>query len=215
MKTIGHDVDGAQPSDMYRKKIISSLQSLVAIPILATSFSIIPFMNIAKMPPVAVLSTVQNRPLALEMADNKQQDLEEKAAKVDAYFTNKKVKLAGYGEELVSEAEDNGLPPYLLAAIAMNESTGGNVPCVKNVSNVFGWNSCDSNFASIDEAIHTVAINLGGNNPKTEKFYKDKDLDAILKSYNPPRVAPKYKSQVKEIMKAIEDTQVATGNSLS
>ena len=192
-----------------QRSILVSLRSLVTIPVLATSFTIAPLGDIMKMPSVRVLLTDENRTLAFAPADNKQQEFEEEAKKIDAYFGDKHLPFDHYGMTFVTEAEKNGLPWALLPAIAMRESTGGKFPCSKDPDNGFGWGSCRIKFASVEEAIATVARNLGGNNPNTAHHYADKDVDGILKAYNPPKVVPHYADQVKAIMKAIENYPIS------
>ena len=159
---------------------------------------------VQKIPTVAVLANVQNGTLSNETTDNKQKDLEEKAGKIRAYFADKGLPLADYAEKLVVEAEKNDLPWTMLAAIAMRESTGYKFACGNNG---FGWGSCKIQFDSVDEAIETVARNLGGNNPKTAHHYENKDVDGILNAYNPPSVVRNYTPQVKAIMQTIENYQ--------
>ena len=133
-----------------------------------------------------------------------------KAAKIDAYFSERSMPLAGYGLVFVTEAEKNGLDWRLLAAISVRESTGGKHACKKATHSFMGWGSCKINFSSPEEAIAIVAKNLGGNNPNTAYHYSGKDTEGILKAYNPPTIVPKYAYQVMAIMDVIENTQVET-----
>jgi len=126
-----------------------------------------------------------------------------KAEAINAYFEERDMPLFGMGMKMVQEAEKNDIDWRLLPAIAVRESTGGKFDCKKVENNPFGWGSCKIGFDSIDEAIETVAMNLGGNNPNTEKHYADKTTDQILKAYNPPSIIPNYVKQVKSIMNAI------------
>lgn len=150
--------------------------------------------------------------LAFNQAENqKAQDLkasldsarQAKAEAIDGYFKAHDMPLAGQGMKMVTEAEKNNLDWRLLPAIAVRESTGGKNDCIKVDNNPFGWGSCKVGFNSIEEAIETVARNLGGNNPKTAKHYADKTTDQILKAYNPPSIVPHYAEQVISIMNEI------------
>lgn len=47
------------------------------------------------------------------------------ANQIDSYFTKINAPLAGYGCEFVSHATENSIDPYLVAGIAIIESTGG------------------------------------------------------------------------------------------
>lgn len=138
-----------------------------------------------------------------QVLDQKAQDLKTKAEAIDNYFQSYDMPLAGYGMKMVEEAEKNSLDWRLLPAIAIRESTGGKFDCQKVLNNPFGWGSCKIGFKSNNEAIETVARNLGGNNPKTEKHYADKTTIEILKAYNPPSIIPKYPEQVIDIMNKI------------
>ena len=123
-----------------------------------------------------------------------------KADAIDTYFKERSMPLAGMGMKMVIEADKNDLDWRLLPAIAVRESTGGKFECKKAEFNSFGWGSCKINFNSNDEAIETVARNLGGNNPKTAKHYDNKTTIQILRAYNPPSVIRRYAQQVISIM---------------
>lgn len=139
-----------------------------------------------------------------EATANKQKDLALKIEKVDAYFAGHNLPLAGHGEKLVTAAEENDLPWPLLAAVAMQESTGGKFACRKDRENVFGYNSCRNlDFDSIDEAIDTVARTLAAKSEKTARFYEGKDLKTRLEVYN-GRAVHDYAESVQWIMGQIE-----------
>ncbi len=116
--------------------------------------------------------------------------------------------LLGQGKKMVEEAEKNDLDWRLLPAIAVRESTGGKFDCVKVTNNPFGWGSCKIGFKSNEDAIETVARNLGGNNPNTAKHYEDKTTKQILRTYNPPSIVPRYAEQVMNIMNAIGSAEI-------
>jgi hypothetical protein len=131
------------------------------------------------------------------------------AEAIDAYFSDHDMPLAGTGLKMVQEADANGIDWRLLPAIAVRESTGGKFDCKKAENNPFGWGSCKISFKSLDKAIETVAMNLGGNNPKTASYYDNKTTKQILNAYNPPSIVPRYTQQVIAIMNNIGDTNVA------
>ncbi len=144
--------------------------------------------------------------IALDGAGSEtQEDLtllhEERAAKIDAYFAKRNMPLEGYGAKMVEEAFKNDLDWRLLPAIAIRESTGGKFACQNN-PNPFGWGSCKIKFKSFDESIEVVAKNLGGNNPGTEYYYKDKTIEEKLAFYN--SVIPAYTAEIFEFMDLIE-----------
>lgn len=136
-----------------------------------------------------------------------QQEREEKAAKIDAYFEKGNMPLAGYGMKMVLEAEEHELDWRLIPAIAVRESTGGLHACKKASFNPFGWSSCKTGFKSYDHAIEVIAKNLGGDNSNTATYYDNKSVEQILKAYNPPSVVPTYSKEVMAIMNKIGETQ--------
>ncbi len=139
--------------------------------------------------------SVQDQALQLER--------EEKAAKIDAYYGKYDLPLTGYGMTFVLAGEKYGVDPFLLASIAMRESTGGKRMATSSY-NAFGWGN--TKFESFDHAIDTVAKNLGGFNEKTASYYKGKSLEKVLKAYN--SVIPTYTSEILGIMKRIDQTPV-------
>ncbi len=131
-----------------------------------------------------------------------------RAEAIDAYFRAKEMPLLGTGMKMVLEAEKNDLDWRLLPAVAIRESTGGKFDCQNVDNNPFGWGSCKIGFKSLDEAIETVARNLGGNNPSTARRYDNKTTKQILRAYNPPSIVPRYAEQVMSIMKDIGDADL-------
>lgn len=133
----------------------------------------------------------------------KEQIITKKAEAIDNYFKERDMPLAGYGLKMVIEAEKNNLDWRLLPAIAVRESTGGKFACKRVKFSAFGWGSCKINFKSYEESIEIIALNLGGNNPRTSRYYANKDTYKILQAYNPPTIVLKYAEQVMKIMDAI------------
>lgn len=206
--------DGAKSSVMTLHKLAKPLQLFAVLPILTAN--VIPvdvpvlLTDTENASIVVVSPNEENGPLFGKTLDNQQADLEEKAKKIDQYFADRNLPLAGYGKKFVEEAEKNDLPWNLLPSIAMIESTGYKFACKKAAgkNNGFGWGSCKIAFESVDEAIETVAHHLGGNHPKTARYYKDKDIVEILNTYNPPKVRPDYVPLVTKVMKNIEDQEI-------
>ncbi len=129
--------------------------------------------------------------------------LEKKHAQViDSYFESRNMPLAGFGLKMVLEAQNNDIDWRLLPAIAIRESSGGKNICGNNP---FGWGSCKIHFDTVDEAIETIAWNLGGNNPNTEKYYNLNDTRHKLHHYN-GTVIRRYEDQVLSIMDQINNT---------
>ncbi len=185
--------------------------------ILASTISINPANIDIKLPPEKnpIQQMIGN--LDNDKVDQAQALREEKAAKIDAYYTKKKMKLAGHGMGMVIASEKYGLDPYMMAAIALKETGGGNVTCPITMKrtgnldyrhNVFGWGSCTITFKSYEEAFDTIAKNLTGNNPATAKHYAGKDTVSILESYNPRHIVADYPEQIMAIMDKIENTKI-------
>lgn len=137
-----------------------------------------------------------------------QKEREEKAAKIDNYFAKGDMPLAGYGMKMVIEAEKNDVDWRLIPAIAVRESTGGKFACKSVKFSAFGWGSCKISFKSYDHAIESLAEHLGGNNPRTARYYDNKSVKAVLETYNPPSVVPTYAKEVMALMTKIEETQI-------
>lgn len=120
---------------------------------------------------------------------------DERAERIDRFFTEHGMPLAGYGRKFIEEADKNGIDWRLLPAIAIRESSGGKQACGNNP---FGWASCRRDFDSIEEAIEYVTWNLGGHNPNTATYYSG-DTRAKLQSYN-GTVIPTYPEEVLALM---------------
>lgn len=137
--------------------------------------------------------------------------VEQRAAKIDAFFTAKgNLPLTGQGITFVTYSDKYGIDWRIIAAKSFRETTGGKFACKKDKFNAFGWGSCrGEKFDSYEDAIETVTRNLSGNNPNTAYFYKGKTVDEIIDAYNPPSVAPKgYKKDIKNIMDAIANIDI-------
>ena len=128
----------------------------------------------------------------------------ERAQKIDAFYIAKgDLPLAGYGLAMVQAADEYGVDWRLVAAIGFIESTGGKFACKGASYSAFGWGSCKINFSSYEESIDVITKNLGGHNPNTARYYKDKTLGQIIDTYNPPYVRPNYKKLVTKTMDQI------------
>lgn len=198
--------------NMKKNNLIRFVQSLVFLPVMTMSLTGVNNTNISQGVLAKKVNIETIRTLALNQAFDpevaKQAELDAKilAAKgeaIDAYFANHDMPLEGTGKKMAEEADLNDLDWRLLPAIAARESTGGKNDCKRVDNNPFGWGSCKIGFDSLDEAIETVARNLGGNNPRTAKHYGDKTTKQILRAYNPPSIVPKYAQQVMTIMNEI------------
>jgi len=183
------------------KKTIKFLQSFVAIPLIAASM---PLNGIVATPVTITVLNQKDSVSEVSLITTEEMEIrKERAEAIDTYFEKIKAPLAGYGMKFVVEAEFHDIDWRLLPAIAMAESTGGIHACKKVPNSVFGYGSCKFGFDSIDKSIEVVAESLGGNNPKTAKYYAGKTTEQILKTYNPDRYAPGYTTKVMKIMAKI------------
>ncbi|MCK9345004.1 MAG: hypothetical protein M0P64_02675 [Candidatus Pacebacteria bacterium] len=165
----------------------------------AHGLMLIPFLTMGS--PLAMFNTNLALKVSVQESVALENDLDLQAEKIDAYFAKRDMPLEGYGAKLAQAAKDNDLDWRLLPAIAIKESTGGKFACH---SNPFGWGSCKIKFKSFDAAIETVAMNLGGKNPNTERYYKDKTTIEKLHHYN-NSVVPTYTKEIFEFMELIEE----------
>ncbi len=197
---------------MKNNNLIRFAQSLVFLPVMTMSISVSGIHNVKISQNVLVpkLNIVASGLIVLNQAmDPKVEILKSKAQAIDAYFAEHDMPLEGAGKKMVEEAEKNELDWRLLPAIATRESTGGKFDCKKVENNPFGWGSCKISFKTIESAIETVALNLGGNNPKTSRHYDNKTVKEILRAYNPPSIVPRYAEQVMNIMNDIGEPDIA------
>lgn len=208
---------------MENKKLIRFVESFILFPVLATSipFGDLPNKNIDIVNTPKIVLSQKNIEVYGLLAFNQVVDekaleeeqkikvLEAKALAIDNYFKDRKMPLEGYGMKMVEEAEKNNLDWRLIPAISVIESTGGRFACKKVKNSFLGWGSCKINFESKEKAIEIVAWNLGGNNPKTARYYqKGQDLVDLLQTYNPPSIVPNYANKVMKVMDAIGEKEM-------
>ena len=97
-----------------------------------------------------------------------------------------------YAEEFLSAADSYSLDWRLLPSISFIESTGGKT--AQN-NNMFGWNNGRTQFDSPSAGIYAVGYQLANST-----VYRHKDLDRVLRIYNPRRT---YAKSVKSVMQQI------------
>lgn len=114
------------------------------------------------------------------------------------FFEDRDSPIGHLAKDFLSAADRHELDWRLLPAIAVVESGGGKE---YRYNNLFGWDSGDGRFSSLREGIHHVAERLANS-----RLYRDKDLDALLQTYNP---YPDYPLRVKQIMARICNTPSA------
>jgi hypothetical protein len=202
--------------NMKNKNIIQFLGSIILMPMVTTSIPVVnPTANtMNNASPQVVLIQKQNIDLKSLLSYNqaidpeiakKQAKLDKQGEAIDAYFGKRGMPLEGLGRKMAEEADKYELDWRLIPAIAVRESTGGKFDCNKVDHNPFGWGSCRIGFKSAHDGIETIARNISGNNPKTAKYYGNKNVKQILQAYNPPSIVPKYADQVISIMNAFGD----------
>jgi len=101
-----------------------------------------------------------------------------------------------YAATFLEAADDYALDWRLLPSISLLESTGGKA--APN-NNLFGWDAGRAHFSSPAAGIHTVGFRLSHSDA-----YKDKDLDALLNTYNP---GGEYAAKVKSVMRRIAPSE--------
>lgn len=179
------------------------IQSFIIVPLVATTVTMNTFTASIND---AVATMVAAGDITPEDA-TKQEEREAKAAKIDAYYAKYDLPLAGYGMSMVTAGEKYGIDPLLIAGLAMRESTGCKF-IIKSTYNCFGWGGGKIKFQNFDHAIDTVAMNLGGHNEKTARYYKGKTIRGILQTYNPPSIVATYADEVISIMNRIDKMPV-------
>ncbi|HBY61425.1 MAG TPA: hypothetical protein DEH78_16510 [Solibacterales bacterium] len=118
--------------------------------------------------------------------------------RIRTFFSERRSPAHRYAADFVRAADRNNLDWRLLPSISFLESGGGKA--YKN-NNIFGWDNCERRFRSVPHGIHTVADRLANSD-----LYKDKDLDAVLRTYNPRKL---YRAKVKAVMAEIGPSQLA------
>lgn len=199
------------------------MHSLVLLPFLTTMpLGNVKDTNIIKDTPLTLsiqqLNTSGSSLFALNQEGEEEQQkeliLSKKAEIIDNYYKARNMPLYGYGRKMVEEAEKNDLDWRLIPAISVIETTGGRHLCKnpKAGNNPFGWGSCKIGFKSFDEAIEKIALNLGGNNPKTAHHYDGKTTLEIINKYNPSSIVPDYSKKIFKVMNTLGDEIVTIEN---
>lgn len=189
---------------MDKKTILRYVQSFIALPLLAINFP-------AYQPivPTSLAYITKSNTIEISSEDaEKAKTLELAAKKIDAYYKERNMPLEGYGAKMVEEADKNNLDLYLIAAISVQESTGGINACKKVKNSHLGYGSCKINFESTDKEIEIVSKSLGGNHAPTAQHYAGKSTKEILQKYNPDSIHPGYWKEVMAKMDAIEKQEI-------
>ena len=108
------------------------------------------------------------------------------------YFRRLRCPVSYLAEDFVQAADDNHLDWRLLPSISVIESGGGKE--YRN-NNIFGWANGDHLFPTLRSAINEVAFKLGKS-----PMYRNRDIDAKLRIYNPDDA---YAGNVQAVMNQI------------
>ena len=100
-----------------------------------------------------------------------------------------------YCHDFIRASDQNNMDWRLLPSIAFVESGGGKQPCGNNW---FGWDNGRTDFTSVPHGIRLVADRLSNST-----LYKEKDLDQVLRIYNPNGDYPQL---VRSVMRRISAT---------
>jgi len=122
------------------------------------------------------------------------QSADERRLKLQAFFEAYKCPAHYHVDDYLREADKNAIDYRLLPAISVRESTCGRHA---RLNNHWGWDSARSGFTSVKAGIRYLArtLSLG---PR----YKDKSLDAKLRTYNPNL---RYVAEVIHLMDEISE----------
>ena len=184
------------------KKLKNTLLLLAFLPIL-----IMPTVELNTVSSLKVDANQQTLSELEETPTGKQSinvDQIEKALKLNTYFADRSMPLAGYGMQFVLVAEKYGLPYDFLPAIAVRESSGGKYYMNNNP---FGWGSAKIKFKDFNEAIEEVGKNLAGADSATAQYYAGKSIKEKLYYYN-GSVVPTYTGEVLGIMDKMDSVEI-------
>ena len=113
--------------------------------------------------------------------------------KLRRFFVSRADPISHLAEDFILTADRNGLDWRLLPSIAVVESSGGKY---QQNNNIFGWDNGATKFTSIQRSIGVIGERLG-----RMRYYKNKDLNGFLRTYNP---VGDYPSRVKKVMRALD-----------
>jgi len=146
-----------------------------------------------------VLAGMLSSPIAVTKADvpdpATQYRNDPRLASLNKFFQQSDCPAQHFSAEFLHVADQNNLDWRLLPSISIVESGGGRE--ARN-NNLFGWDGGKAAFVSVRAGIHNVAGRLGNS-----KLYRDKDVDQILRTYNPNEA---YSGMVKSVMRRISPT---------
>jgi hypothetical protein len=113
-------------------------------------------------------------------------------ARIQQFFKERDCPAQKLAADFVAAADMNRIDWRLLPSLSLVESTGGKYQ--KN-NNMFGWENSNFRFRNNKEGVYYVASALRHAQP-----YRDKNLDGVLRSYNPDAA---YPARVKAVMEQL------------
>jgi hypothetical protein len=113
-------------------------------------------------------------------------------ARLQKFFQQRGCPAADLAEEFLLASDHHNLDWRLLPSISFVESSGGK-HYINN--NIMGWGSSRSEFTSVRSGIQLVASRLAKS-----KYYKNKTLSSILRTYNPKQ---EYAPTVLQVMRTL------------
>jgi hypothetical protein len=118
--------------------------------------------------------------------------------RVKQFFQQRDCPAQVYAADFITAADQHDLDWRLLPSLSFIESGGGKVAYNNNM---FGWDNCKLKFRSTREGIYRVASKLGKS-----RMYRKKNVDQVLKLYNPRR---EYTIAVKAVMSQLGPAELA------
>ncbi len=118
--------------------------------------------------------------------------------RVKQFFQERDCPAQVYAADFITAADQHELDWRLLPSLSFIESGGGKVAYNNNM---FGWDNCKLKFRSTREGIYRVASKLGKS-----RMYRKKNVDQVLKLYNPRR---EYTKAVKAVMSQLGPAELA------
>lgn len=134
--------------------------------------------------------------VASEPVPDSKYESDPRLTRLAEFLTENKCPVRHLAADFIAAADRHDLDWRLLPSIAMVESGCGRA---QRRNNIFGWASARKQFETIRAGIYTVAERLANS-----KLYKNKRLDALLKTYN--RHAG-YGAKVRKVMLEVDSSE--------
>ena len=153
----------------------------VIVSLIMVSFSKVPITNFK-------YSTFSSKPLVLGVVSSRLEGDDARAEALDQFFESYNCPMKDMGEIFVREADKNGIPYWLVAAVSFQESNcGKKTPEPGGVEsyNAWGWGVYGNNVKMFDDWEHGITV--------VSKYFRERFYDKgvtepceIMKIYTPP-----------------------------